>query len=120
MSNASHSTAVGVPQWTIADRLRKARESRGWKQADLMRASDGDLTLRTISNYESESYESDRQRKTVRRWAMVCGVPFDWLWEGVVPSDDGPDDEGVAPLSTKWQSNVRPLRPATVPPKIAA
>jgi transcriptional regulator with XRE-family HTH domain len=69
--------------------FRKAREQRGLSQQELAIASNGELKLRTISNYESAAYTSERKRSTVRSWALVTGVPFDWLWTGAVSQPDG-------------------------------
>ncbi len=99
MSNAPAST--GVPEWTIADRLRKAREQRGLSQQELEDASNGDLRLRTISNYEKPHYESERKRSTVRLWALATGVPFEWLWNGTVSGPSGGDSV------TRWYPGDR-------------
>ena len=99
MSNAPEPT--GVPEWTIADRLRKAREQRGLSQQELEDASNGDLRLRTISNYEKPQYESERKRSTVRLWAMATGVPFEWLWNGTVSGPSGGDSV------TRWYPGDR-------------
>lgn len=77
----------------MADRLRKAREERRWTQADLATASGGELKVRTIANYESDTYAGERKRSTIRSWAFTCGVPFDWLMTGEEPIDY--DDPGT-------------------------
>lgn len=92
-------TAIGIPEWTVADRLRKAREARGWSQKELVDRSDGELTLRTVSNYESNNYDSERKRATMRSWAFATGVPLGWIIDGVYPSDLPPTRE-YRPLST--------------------
>lgn len=69
--------ATGIPEWTISDRLRKARESRGMSQLDLQEASQGELKVRTISNYESQNWIGKHHRALIRSWAFATGVPFE-------------------------------------------
>lgn len=80
-------TMTEVPQWTIQDRLRKAREQAGMTQRELADAIG--VAKSTISNYEAGTIT--HQRKIVmNQWALVTGVPVAWLW-----GDDTPSDQGV-------------------------
>lgn len=78
-----------APQWTITDRLRKARESAGMTQAELADAIG--IGLRTVSNYEKPDHPGERKRPFVAQWALATGTWIDWLWDGVEPPEEGPD-----------------------------
>jgi transcriptional regulator with XRE-family HTH domain len=67
-----------VPEWTCGDRMRKAREHAGLKQSDLSPAAG-------ISRTSAVAYESGQSlpgRKVLITWAMVTGVPVEWLCHG--------------------------------------
>lgn len=87
MSNAP--ATITIPDWSITDRLRKAREIHGWTQTELAERSLGRLKLRTISNYEKPDYDSERKDAFVAAWAFATGVPFEWLMTGTNPTDGG-------------------------------
>ena len=88
----NYPNTAGVPEWTVSDRLRKAREERGLSQQELADASEGELRLRTISNYERARYMGERKRSTLRIWATRTGVPLEWILTGRAPSGgDGGD-----------------------------
>jgi transcriptional regulator with XRE-family HTH domain len=78
------STTLHIPTFTIADRLRKAREDAGLKQhqlADLL-----EVDANTVSNYENGNTKR-HQRITLTRWALVTGVPVEWIKTGEIPGD---------------------------------
>jgi len=64
-----------IPQWTIADRLRKAREQAGLEQASL--ALELGVAKNTVSNYERGNVAP--RRPVLVAWAMATGVSLDWL-----------------------------------------
>ena len=67
-----------IPEWTITDRLRKARELTGLDQgpfADRIGVSRG-----TVSNYERGS--KTHKKSVLMTWAMGSGVPLEWLMTG--------------------------------------
>jgi transcriptional regulator with XRE-family HTH domain len=70
-----------VPEWTVGDRMIKARTV-----ADLSQEQMGEylgLSRVTLSRYETGH---NRVPLTVLRlWAMRCGVPLDWLRYGDAP-----------------------------------
>ena len=74
-----------VPQWTQADRLRKAREHAHMSQQQLAAATG--LSRRSISAYEQG--DSVPRRPALLAWAVATGVPLAWLQTGEVPGDDG-------------------------------
>ena len=66
-----------VPEWTLTDRLRKARETAGYTQAEL-----GDrlgVTKTTVSRAERGEGITHR---TMIQWAAETGVPLAWLNAG--------------------------------------
>lgn len=74
-----------VPEFSIHDRLRKAREHAGLEQGAL--AERIDVSRQTVGNYELG--RTPRPKKLiVRQWALACGVNFDWLWEGAAHPDE--------------------------------
>lgn len=77
-----------IPTWTLADRLRKAREDSGLSQGALAREID--ISQKTVSNYENGNVEP--RRIAVKQWAMRTDVDLHWLETGEVPS---PDDDGT-------------------------
>jgi DNA-binding XRE family transcriptional regulator len=68
-------TTGRIPGWTVADKLRKARESAGFEQAALARELG--VAKNTISNYERGAVTP--RRSVVMAWAMATGVDLDWL-----------------------------------------
>ena len=100
-------TRGGVPVFTEADRLRKAREQTG-----LDRASFADLigvSAKTVLNYETGA--TTRVKPLVRRaWAMATGVPAVWLETGQTPPPGG-GDEGLLNPSGKRSGAVGGRRP---------
>lgn len=72
-----------VPQWTMADRLRKARETAGLEQDAL--AKELGVSRNTVSSYERGKVAP--RRPVLIAWALRTGVPLAWLMHGV---DGGP------------------------------
>lgn len=89
-----------VPEWTIADRLRKARESAGYGQVEFSQRTS--MARGTIS--AAENGKRVPSRANIRLWAMATGVPFEWLVNGETPPDGG----GVS-MSRLSESNRRPF-----------
>lgn len=73
------STGRGViPQFTRADRLRKAREHAGLYMREL--ADELGVSESTISRYEGGGQRA--RRAVVMAWAVATGVDFAWLFDG--------------------------------------
>ena len=64
-----------VPQWTLGDRMRKARETAGLKQTDM--AEEIGIGRSSIINYESG--RAVPPRPVLVAWALRCAVPYEWL-----------------------------------------
>ena len=73
MTEAPHPAMV--PQWTLGDRMRKARETAGLKQAEL--AERIGIGRSSIVNYESG--RADPSRPVLLSWALATGVAYEWL-----------------------------------------
>src|SRR3982751_2313005 len=65
-----------VPQFTLGDRLRKARESSGMDQSHLAEAID--LHRQTVARYESDAIGRPK-RYVLLSWSMATGVSLDWI-----------------------------------------
>lgn len=95
-----------IPEFTIGDRLRKARELTGLEQGPF--ADELGIARGTVGNYE---HGRVAPRKVVlKAWAMRTGVPFEWLATGVAPTQEGPGP-GVN------QDLGRPAPPAGLEPE---
>ena len=77
--NVAHMTQVSVqgtvPDWTLTDRLRKAREASRLSQTELGDAMG--LSRRTVAGYEGG--EREPRRPVLIAWALATGVSLDWL-----------------------------------------
>jgi transcriptional regulator with XRE-family HTH domain len=81
-----------VPEWTLGDRLRKAREASGLNQTELAEITG--ISRRSISKYELG--EAEPRRPQILAWAMATGVATAWLEQG-----DSVRPKGFEPL-TFW------------------
>jgi transcriptional regulator with XRE-family HTH domain len=82
---STHADSGLVPEFTVADRLRKAREYAGLEQNEL--AERIGLGRTTISNYERGT--TPPKRPLLLSWAMATGVSLDWLRGFDVPGATG-------------------------------
>jgi transcriptional regulator with XRE-family HTH domain len=83
MANTMTTSPTVVPVWTLADRLRKARQFSGLTPEEL--AERIGVTDRTVRNYETGK---PPRAAAVKLWAFATGVPLDWLL-GTTDSDEG-------------------------------
>lgn len=67
-----------IPEWTMGDRLRKAREDAGLSQAEL--ADRIGISRNTVGN--AEIGDRTPLLVTLRAWADVTSVPVEWLQTG--------------------------------------
>lgn len=67
-----------VPQWTLGDRLRKAREHAAISSQQMADALD--LSRNSITNYEHG--RTRPSTLVLRAWALATGVPLEWLRTG--------------------------------------
>jgi transcriptional regulator with XRE-family HTH domain len=64
------------PEWSVADRLRRAREDRGWSQVELSKRSGVHAML--ISRIETKA-KKDVNAATLRKLAQALRVSGDYL-----------------------------------------
>jgi transcriptional regulator with XRE-family HTH domain len=86
-------TSGVVPQWTLGDRLRKARELTGLDRGEF--AVDLGVSRNTVVNYEHAKVNP--RKPVLIAWAMKCGVSLDWL----LGSDPGGNVPAEAPVA-QW------------------
>jgi transcriptional regulator with XRE-family HTH domain len=87
-------TGARVPVWTLANRLRQARETAGMDIQDLVEATG--ISRTTVTNYE-HGYRTPRT-VYLRAWAQATGVDLGWLETGKAP----------VPSEEETGANVRP------------
>jgi len=68
-------TPHGVPQWDVADRLRKALRESGTSSTEM--ADYLGVSKTSLSNWINGHFEPSTQ--TLRLWALRTGVPYEWL-----------------------------------------
>jgi transcriptional regulator with XRE-family HTH domain len=82
-----------IPEWSLGERLRKARAWAGVSVEQL--AADIGRTSRTIRNYENDA--TTAPLLVLKCYAMRTRVPVRWFQTG---EDCGPDDDPE--VSTIW------------------
>lgn len=109
-----------IPEWTIADRFRKAREQATLSQLELAQRTG--LSRRTVIMIE----RSDRRprRKEYLLWHLATGVPLFWLARGEVPPPNDPDelpglDSNQEPIGIKPAPDFRGFRAMSSRPAVA-
>ena len=100
------SLSVGrIPEWTVADRLRKAREDAGLEQQEL--AAMIGVARNTVGN--AEKGKTAVRKIVLNQWSLATGVPVQWLETGKAPHSDDPNEgldtsvrhQGLEPR-TRW------------------
>ncbi|MBO1770470.1 helix-turn-helix domain-containing protein [Agrococcus sp. TF02-05] len=84
-----------IPTWSVADRLRKAREYAGLEQTELARFTA--LSRATIS--AAENGRTHLRSSSLRLWAISTGVSLEWLETGEAPpaTADGAPETAARP-----------------------
>lgn len=90
-----------VPEWTLTDRLRKARELTELNAEDF--AAELNVSRSTVHNYESPTYNKKRRVIVLKAWAMRAGVDYGWLVTGEQCPGAGGEQ---AVFLTKWYVNA--------------
>lgn len=112
LASMTIATLGTVPEWTITDRLRKARELTGLDQGEF--ANDIGASRGTVSNYERGS--KTHSRSVLMTWAMRSGVPLEWLTTGRTPENPTP----AGSQTTSAYAAIVPLRIVADPPMFRA
>lgn len=87
-------SSTGVPVWTLGDRLRKARETRGLGVRDFAELIG--VSHQTVTN--AEKGHTRVRRITLNAWSAATGVPVAWLESGTVAPSPG-DGAALAQLT---------------------
>lgn len=87
-----------VPEFTVGDRLRKAREVSGMDQGQLAEAMG--VSRRTVSNNESGHVKP--RVIVIRAWAMATGVSVDWIETGEAPTVGPHGPGGGVPVTSRY------------------
>lgn len=74
-------TTTGVPGWDLRHRMARALEWSGVTTEEM--GDEIGRGERTVRNYLSGATNPSRAVLVV--WAARCGVPLDWLAEGIEP-----------------------------------
>lgn len=67
-----------VPEWTLGDRMKKAREHAGLSQGEL--AARIGISMSSVSRYEVD--KTAPGRPVLLSWALCTGVSLEWLLGG--------------------------------------
>lgn len=91
----SGQTVARVPQWTVGDRLRKAREMAGIGVEEM--ASKLDRNRNSITRYERSSTVDVL---VVRAYSAFTATSMTWLLTGQGP-DDEEGERAIAPVTLR-------------------
>ena len=80
-----------IPEWTLGDRLRKARSKTNMTTREFAEAIG--VSQKTVTDAEGDKRAV--RKITLNAWSLVTGVPRDWIENGTVPSGPDPDDRQV-------------------------
>lgn len=105
---STHEQYELVPEWSLGDRLRKARSLTGMTAAQFAEHIG-------VSDSTVNSAEGDKRavrRITLNAWAMATGVSLEWLETGVsaAPPPDRPSGQpgnSLAALTERKRSRAR-------------
>lgn len=70
-----------VPEWTMADRMRKARTDAGYTAQEI--ADRIGISRKSVTNYENG--DTKPLRAILNAWAEVTGTYVEWLEKGRAP-----------------------------------
>jgi len=92
-----------IPQWDIYDRMTKSLKESGMSVQEV--ADYYDVHRNTVSGWLHGRIKPDT--RTLRLWAVMTGVPYEWLKDGTEPP--GPQDpDGGGLLLPRMDSNHQP------------
>jgi transcriptional regulator with XRE-family HTH domain len=91
---------AGVPEFDLADRLRKALRTSGVGAIEM--ADYLGVSRNTVSNWING--HTPPRDAYLRLWALRTGVPFEWLERGEVTPTNGP--EPIRATTDRYPSNV--------------
>ena len=104
LKHMSQQLVGSIPEWSLADRMRKAREITGLDQSAF--GEELGVSRATVSN--AERGRTSPSRLLMRAWALRSGVPLQWLETGKDPRPDGGPNGGLTDQRTRRDSNPQP------------
>lgn len=110
-----------VPEWTLGDRLTKARKIAGLDQSQM--AERHGVTHSTVSAWENDVSQPRHLIEAITRYAEISGLSFVWLLTGEGLEGDGGDKGPRGPRRRRyapWDSNPEPADYAPRPLSVAA
>ncbi len=90
MTEQSETDTPGIPQWDLADRMRKALRQSGLSAGEIARYLG--VGRNTVSTWINGRIEPSLQ--TLRLWALRTGVSFEWLRYGYESTSAPPPGPG--------------------------
>lgn len=69
--------APRIPEWTLGERLAKARKDAGLEQEHMARIFK--VSTSAISNWENDISQPRKMLAVIATWAAETGVPQGWL-----------------------------------------
>jgi len=91
------------PDFTIGDRLRKARTMLGHNMDAATFAEMIGTSRNTVTNYELERTAPERMKAIVlRQWALATGVDYGWL-----VGSENPAPTGGSSVTDRYRRNGR-------------
>lgn len=106
------STALHIPEWDLADRLRKSLRDAGIGVGQM--ADRFEVSRNTIGNWLNG--RSAPSVNDLRAWADETGVPLPWLRWGVT-DPNGPSTSGVTDIGCI--ADARVVAPRTTLKRVA-
>ena len=76
-----------VPEWSMGDRLRKARTQTGMSVDEF--AVQCLISAKSVNNYEGDKVK--QRPLVVEKWSRVTGVDLNWLLYGTTGATPTPD-----------------------------
>lgn len=110
---------VHVPQWSVGDRMAKARKDAGLSQEDM--ANRLGVKLPTVSTWERDFRQPREMLTVLASWAAICGVPRWWLIDGEGGLATSSDSDSTALEILEYHSLHLPmaLPPTKTSPALA-
>jgi transcriptional regulator with XRE-family HTH domain len=93
-THITDATPVAVPQWDIADRMRKSLRAAGLSVNDV--AEYFGVNRNTVSAWINGRVTP--APPMLRLWAVRTAVPYCWLVEGIDPDHEPPHPPGLPNL----------------------
>jgi len=98
-------SGLAVPEWTLGDSMRKAREYAGLSQAELAH----EISVSRTSVVAYETGRSRPSRPALLAWSLATGVPYAWLCHGdTLPCGEPPEPRNRRSARSGGRSDVVP------------